>query len=71
MITRAHGKEKVLGTLAASAHSAVKAGKRKRRDSGAAQFRPGKPVVAVVSEMHARERQAKKGFGILNIKKNI
>lgn len=68
MITRAHGKEKVLGTLPASAHIAIKAGKGKRRDSGAAKFTPGKPVAVVVSEMQAREQQTKKGFGILNIK---
>lgn len=64
MITRAHGKKKkVLGTLPASAHSAVKARKRKRRDSGAAEFTPGKPITVVVSEVHAREQQAKKDLG--------
>lgn len=68
MITGAHGKEKVLGTLPASAHSAIKAGKGKRRDSSAAEFTPGKPVVVIVLKMHARERRGKTGFGILNVK---
>lgn len=67
MITRAHGKEKVLGTLPASAHSAIKAGKGKGRDSGTAEFTPGKPVAA--SEMHAREQQAKKGTWDIKRKK--